>query len=195
MPIFPEIMQPLLDCAEQAEIGAEWVIERRCPARVKRRPNREGNIKAANLATTFDKICRKAGLPVLPMIGNNMRASCEKDLYSGKYPELRGRVDLIGQILGHSPQIALQYYQRFSTDDFAPLVESFGQIASDSKKTSVKNRVKQEEKGAKTEQGFTPAQAKTPCFAALNALQNKELQQKHPLGESNPCYWTENPMS
>lgn len=84
----------------------------------------EGNIKAANLATTFDKICRKAGLPILPMIGNNMRVSCEKDLYSGKYPELRGRVDLIGRILGHSLQIALQYYQRFSTDDFAPLVES-----------------------------------------------------------------------
>ena len=60
------------------------------------------------------------------MVGNNMRASAVKDLYSGKYPELRGRIDLIGKIFGHSPQVAMTYYKRFQMDDFKELTETFG---------------------------------------------------------------------
>ena len=59
------------------------------------------------------------------MAGNKMRASFVKDLYSCKYPELRGRVDLIGDICGHSAATALKFYKRFSTDDLAPLTDSF----------------------------------------------------------------------
>ena len=63
------------------------------------------------------------------MAGNNMRASFIKDLYSGKYPELRGRVELIGDICGHFPATALtisyrwpirsiiQFLQQQSADD------------------------------------------------------------------------------
>ena len=87
---------------------------------------RHGGLKNTNLGTIFEKICRKAGLPEIPMIGNNMRASAEKDMYSGKYPELRGRIDLIARILGHSAGVALKYYRRFSMDDFRELTESFG---------------------------------------------------------------------
>ncbi len=70
-------------------------------------------------------------------MGNNMRASCEKDLYSGKYPQLRGRIDLIAQILGHSPQVALEYYRRFCTDDLDGLTSSFSKLPDFSEKTSV----------------------------------------------------------
>lgn len=59
----------------------------------------------------------------VPMLCNNMRA--EKDLYSGKYPELKGKVDLIGKILGHSPQVALQFYSRFCKEDLRVLTEGF----------------------------------------------------------------------
>jgi hypothetical protein len=40
----------------------------------------------------------KNGLPIYPMAGNNMRAGFVKDLYSGKFPELHGRIDLIAKI-------------------------------------------------------------------------------------------------
>ncbi|MGL4942883.1 MAG: tyrosine-type recombinase/integrase [Thermoguttaceae bacterium] len=186
VPIFPEIMRPLLDCAEQAAVGAEWVIENRCPAYIKRKPDRSGNIKAANLATVFDKICKKAGLPIVPMIGNNMRASCEKDLYSGKYPELRGRVDLIGQILGHSPQVALQYYQRFSTDDFASLVASFKNVSDVNTENKCVNKcVKQEEKWGHLAQDATNGLSETPCFVASATLENTGRNAFYPRLDSN----------
>ena len=123
--IFPEIREPLSRVFEGTGNGSEWVIDRACPIRY-RKTDRSGGLKNANLGTIFEKICRKAGLPEITMIGNNMRASAEKDMYSGKYPELRGRIDLIARILGHSAGGALKYYRRFSMDDFRELTESFG---------------------------------------------------------------------
>ena len=109
VPIFPEIMPHLLACAEQTEPGTEWVFNKICPAPVKNRPDRDGGFRGSGLGTQFDRICEKSSQPIIPMSGHNLRASCEKDLYSGKYPKLRGRIDLIGEILGHSPQVALTY--------------------------------------------------------------------------------------
>jgi|GEM_PF-6535189 len=126
VPIFPEVMEPLLKVREQAAPDAEWVLNRACPKKYRLNPSlRELETKGANLNTVFSKICKKAGLPIYPMAGNNMRASFVKDLYAGKFPELRGRVDPIGKICGHTPATALKYYSRFSTDDLAPLIDSF----------------------------------------------------------------------
>ncbi len=124
VPIFPEIVEPLSECDARATEGTEWIIDQACPKQY-RFGARDDGMKSANLGSTFDDIVTKAGLPVIPMIGNNMRASAVKDLYSGKYPELRGRIDLIGKIFGHSPQVAMTYYQRFQMDDFKELIETF----------------------------------------------------------------------
>ena len=125
VPIFPEISEPLSRCFDAAEPGEEWVVVRACPKQYRTGP-RTGGMKSANLVTVFDDIVTKAGLPTIPMVGNNLRASAVKDLYSGKYPELRGRIDLIGKIFGHSPQVAMTYYKRFTMDDFKELTETFG---------------------------------------------------------------------
>ncbi len=137
VPIFPEIREPLERVFEQAKPGEKWVIIKACPITVRKSPNRSRGLRGSGLGTLFDKICAKAGLPIIPMMGNNMRASCVKDLYSGKYPELRGRIDLIAQILGHSPQVALEYYRRFCTDDLDGLTASFSQLPDFSRKNSV----------------------------------------------------------
>lgn len=151
VPIFPEIMEPLLKVRELATTDAEWVIDLACPKKYRLNPTRrEEESKDANFYSEFNRICERAGLPIHPMAGNNMRASCVKDLYSGKYAELRGRVDLIAQILGHSPATALKFYKRFSTDDLTPLTDSFqfeiSKAVVDLK--SVKKCVAQEEKDA-----------------------------------------------
>jgi hypothetical protein len=126
VPIFPEVMEPLLKVRELAASDAEWVLNRACPKKFRLNPSRrEVESKGVNLDTEFNRICVKAGLPIYPMAGNNMRASFVKDLYSGKFPELRGRVDLIAKICGHSPATALKFYERFSTDDLTPLIDSF----------------------------------------------------------------------
>ena len=126
VPIFPEIMEPLLKVRQLATPDAEWVLNLACPKKFRLNPSRrEVESKDANLHTEFNRICKKAGLEPYAMAGNNMRASFVKDLYSGKYPELRGRVELIGDICGHSPATALTFYKRFSTDDLIPLIDSF----------------------------------------------------------------------
>ena len=124
MPIFPEIAKPLAECHARATEGVEWLIDQACPKQY-RTGTRSCGMKGANLVTVFDDIVLKAGLSVIPMVGNNMRASAVKDLYCGKYPQLRGRIDLIGKILGHSPQVAMTYYERFQMDDFKELTDSF----------------------------------------------------------------------
>jgi integrase len=124
VPIFPEIAKPLDECRAGVTEGVEWLIDQACPKQY-RNGTRACGMKGANLVSVFDDITAKAGLSVIPMVGNNMRASAVKDLYSGKYPELRGRIDLIGKILGHSPQVAMTYYERFQMDDFKELTDSF----------------------------------------------------------------------
>jgi integrase len=124
VPIFPEIAQPLAECTATATTDTEWLIDRACPLQ-HRYGTRTGGMKGANIMSVFDDIVTKAGLPIIPMAGNNLRASAVKDLYSGKYPALRGRIDLIGKIFGHSPQVAMTYYKRFHRDDFRELTETF----------------------------------------------------------------------
>jgi integrase len=119
VPIFDEVKEPLRRLYEQTGHDAEWVINDACPKKLKNSPNRQGSSKDANLYTRFNKICRKAGLKPFKMAGNNMRASCVKDIYSGKYPELRGKLDRIMQMFGHTPETAMRYYRRFCRDDYA----------------------------------------------------------------------------
>ena len=233
VPIFPEIREPLERVFEQAEPGETWVIVKACPITVRKSPNRARGLRGCGLGTLFDKICTKAGLPIIPMMGNNMRASCEKDLYSGKYPELRGRIDLIAQILGHSPQVALEYYRRFNTDDLNDLTASFSKLPDFSSKTSVSEGglcaigsgafdVSAENDRSKLAKICVQKTVQQPHATAGNdgkspfesarkkTLNSLKLQgftsicpnlpdcakcADYPLGESNPCYWTENPVS
>jgi Site-specific recombinase XerC len=178
VPIFPEIMEPLLKVRELAASDAEWVIDLACPKKYRLNPTRrEEESKNANLHTEFNRICQKAGLKVCPMAGNNMRASCIKDLYSGKYPELRGRIDLIAQIFGHSPATALKYYKRFSTDYLAPLTDSFNleipEPATDLE--CVKKCVAHEEKEANPAHLITSRPQENACFVASDATDDTTI--------------------
>ena len=51
--MFPELVEPLRDAYEQAESGAEFVIEKNWPASVR---NKAGNWQAVNIRTQFEKV-------------------------------------------------------------------------------------------------------------------------------------------
>ena len=131
------------------------------------------------------------------MAGNNMRASCIKDIYSGKYPVLRGKIDRIMQMFGHTPETAMRYYRRFCRDDYADVTSPIlsNETVAESDETeilknacdiqAVKNPVKQGEKGAYLEQGITSLKTKTPCFQAPNAVENKGHNSKYTPQDSN----------
>ena len=207
VPIFPEIAEPLKKVYGQRNPESDWVIVEACPIRFRYSKDRAEGMKNANLGKGFDDICRKAGLPILEFAGNNMRASCEKDLYSGKYPELRGRIDTIAGILGHSAATALKYYNRYSIEDLERLTDSFGSIFQNDKPEScevsksehaetlkdgtetktecVKKRVKQEKKRGQFEQGATKPVPEVPCFPATEKTERKTKQKDYPRQDSN----------
>ena len=116
IPVFQELEKPLRDCFEQAEPGAVYLIERHCPAKMKKSKDRKEGNKESNLMTMFDKIVLRAGLSPWPMPGNNLRASLVTDLYNGKYPGLG--IQTIADWIGHSPEIALKHYARVQDADF-----------------------------------------------------------------------------
>ena len=108
--------KPLQECFEQAEPGAVYLVERHCPAKMKKSKNRKDGNRDSNLMTMFDKIVLRAGLHSWPMPGNNLRASLVTDLYNGKYPKLG--IHTIAAWLGHSPQTAMKHYTRVRDEDF-----------------------------------------------------------------------------
>ena len=175
VPIFPEIMEPLLQVRREAKKDAEWVIEKACPEKMRASKNREVGTKQTNLHKGFNDICIKAELKVYPMAGNNMRASCVKDLYSGKYPELRGKVDVIAKILGHSAVTALKYYNRYSTDELEPLTQSFDVKIPQESTECVKKCVAHEEKEPNPAHLMLTPPQENAYFVPPDAIDNTTL--------------------
>ena len=201
IPIFEELEAPLRDCFEQAEPGAVYLVEKHCPAKMKRSKNRADGNRESNLMTMFDKIVLRAGLNPWPMPGNNLRGSLVTDLYNGKYPEIG--IHTIAAWIGHSPEIAMKHYTRIRDEDFDKVRPKAGHSA---KGNAVSREVTRAddcflagqnagqntpEIGCRNLQRESETLQKQPLASYCKGLQSG----KYPLGDSNPCYRTENPVS
>jgi len=92
IPLFPELVEPLLALFDEAEEGEEYVI----PAAYR--------LGAGNLRTTFTKIIRRAGEIPWPKLWHNLRDSRES--------ELMREYDLptVCRWIGNSPKVAAEHY-------------------------------------------------------------------------------------
>jgi hypothetical protein len=76
---------------------------------------------SANLGSVFAGYVRRAGLTPPPKILNNLRASMETDLLSGKYGTIS--IATIADWLGHSPKVMLAHYKRVREVDFTQVTQ------------------------------------------------------------------------
>jgi len=107
IPLFPQLMRPLMEAFELAPDGAVFVV-------TKHRAQAEsaGGWKNSNLRTRFQKMIRKAGAKPWPKPFHALRASCETDLLED-YP-----IQTVSAWLGHSPKVALAHYARVLPEHF-----------------------------------------------------------------------------
>ena len=116
IPIFPELVIPLREAFELAEEGAVYVIEKHAPAYLRGVDRSKLDRVKANLGTIFAGYIERAGLVPWAKIINNLRASMETDLTSGKYGIIP--VGTVAEWLGHSPRVMLKHYSRVREQDF-----------------------------------------------------------------------------
>ncbi|ODA33129.1 tyrosine-type recombinase/integrase [Planctopirus hydrillae] len=102
IPLFPELLPPLMERQELAEDGTEFVFERLRRDAAKS----DTGWKSVNLRTQFTRIIRKAGLTPWPRLWVNLRASCSTEL-AERFP---GHV--VAGWLGHSETIAVDHYRQ-----------------------------------------------------------------------------------
>ena len=114
IPLFPELVGPLMDASEQADDGAEYVIEIH---RAKKIKTKAGNWSQANLRTTFAKFVKRAGLKQWPRLFQNLRASRETEL-SQTFP-----IQVVTEWIGNTPEIAMGHYLQVTEMDFQRATE------------------------------------------------------------------------
>lgn len=106
IPLFPELLKPLLEVQELAETGNEFVI-------VERRKTTD-----ANLRRRMMHIVRKAGFKTWPKIFHNLRASRQTEL------EDRFPTHVVCEWLGNSPEVARDHYLQTLDSHFERAVNS-----------------------------------------------------------------------
>lgn len=107
IPMFPELVQPLMEAAEQAADGAVYVVSRH-------RSQADGpdGWRSCNLRTRFEKMIRRAGLEPWPKPFHAMRASCETDLLE------KSPLQAVARWMGHSAKVAVTNYLRVRDEHF-----------------------------------------------------------------------------
>lgn len=108
IPLFPELKPVLLDAAELAPKGAEYVVG----GDYRKAANTAKGWKNCNLRTQFERIVKRAGLEPWPRLFHAMRASRETEL-AKEYP-----IHVVTAWLGNTPRIALKHYLTVTDADF-----------------------------------------------------------------------------
>lgn len=98
IPIFPELVQPLLEVQEQAPPGTQRVISRYQPG--------------ANLRTQFNRIVKRAGITPWPKPFQNLRSTRETEL-AAKFP-----IHVVCDWIGNSVAVAMKHYLQVTEDHF-----------------------------------------------------------------------------
>ena len=114
IPLFPELVEQLLEVSEQAEPGSEFVIQKNRPASLR---NKAGNWQNANLRTRFLKIIRRAGLKPWPKPWHNLRASRQTELCD-QFPQ-----HVVSRWLGNSEQVAREHYLQTTDEHWSRAVQ------------------------------------------------------------------------
>ena len=111
IPLFPELVQPLLDVQEQSGgSGPAFVITELRPRKMR---TQAGNFDCASLTTRFKKIIEKAGLTPWPKPWINLRASRDTELRES-FPS-----HVVDAWIGHCEDIAKRHYLMVTDDHFA----------------------------------------------------------------------------
>ena len=76
IPLFPELVEPLMTSAERAPEGAVYVVDER----LRRCLSPQYGWRNANLRTQFERVIRRAGLAPWPRLFHALRASRETEL-------------------------------------------------------------------------------------------------------------------
>jgi len=178
VPVFPVLLPYLLEARQLAGDGTAYVITR----------YRHSN---ANLRTQFERIIRRAGYEPWPRIFQNLRSSRETELLEEGYP-----IQAVCEWIGNSPEVAKQHYLQMRDVYFRRAVEGGSPSGSNSEPVAPGVAHKVARQAAATRR--TPNEK-----AQKNRASNVHMPSpaacctgdQYPLGESNPCLWTENPMS
>ena len=133
MPLFPELIEPILAARAEAHESDVYVITKHAPRYLKKVADRSklGRI-SANLGTIFAKFVRRAGVEAWSKIINNVRASWITDLLDGKYqtPDWQFGIQVIAEWAGNSPKVILRYYGRIRPQVFMQVTQFNEQIKS-----------------------------------------------------------------
>ncbi len=166
VPMFPEL-RPFLDAAfEQADEGSRYVVTRY-------------RHKNANLRTQLLRIIRKAGVEPWDRLFQNLRASRETEL-ANNFP-----LHVVTAWLGNTPKVATDHYLQVTDDHYTQATQGVVQqvVPQPTAKADIDRSGSQSMRKKTRVNGGS---AKSSGF--VDAVE-------YPLGESNPCLRTENPMS
>ena len=169
IPLFEEL-RPFLEAVyEEAEPGTEYVITRY-------------RYRNCNLRSQLERFIQRAGLACWPKLFHNLRASRQTEL-ARTHP-----LHVVCDWMGNSAPIAEKHYLQVTEADFNLAIggATLAQQKAQQQATASSGTDSQESIDTPEKRGERVAvpHAATPC----NSTQ-------YPLGESNPCYRTENPVS
>ncbi len=154
IPLFPELRPILLEAAELAPPGAEFVIDEK----FRKAAMGPGGWINANLRTTFQKIVRRAGLEPWPRLFHNLRASRETELVE-KYP-----VQVVTDWLGNTPKVAMRHYLMTTDAHFAAAVQETNGTGTGIAKKAAQNAAQYTAAySGRESQSEMPAHEKTPA--------------------------------
>lgn len=120
IPLFPELLTPLLDRRDITDAQCEYVFDRLRRDAAKT----ETGWKAINLRTQFGRIIKKAKVDPWPRLWVNLRSSCETELVQS-FP-----AHVVASWLGHTPEVAAAHYLQTLESHFEDAARCSDEFAS-----------------------------------------------------------------
>ena len=173
IPLFPELRAHLEAIFDAAPPGTTYVISRH-------------RLGSANLRTQLLRIMERAGVKPWPRLFQNMRASRETEL-SRQHP-----LHVVTAWIGNSAPIAARHYLQVTDSDFDAALRRDAQSDAGATQNPTQQRAGNP---GKLEQETTQAPETKGLCSHLPTFAVIYKRTLYPLGESNPCRRTENPMS
>jgi integrase len=178
-PIFPELMPYLQRAWDEADEGAEFVIDK--PA-YRKAANTGTGWKNANLRTQLMKRLRKAGIARWDRLFHSMRATRQTEL------EKQHPLHVVCSWLGNSPKVANRSYLLVTESDFERAIQPDAKAEAQEKREVSKTQQKPDAKGEVARVRREPQErTKTAVFVEGNAIFPGNFDENQRMGrDSNP---------
>jgi integrase len=108
IPLFVELKPYLLEAAELAEEGQEYVVG----GDYREKADSPKGWRSVNLRKPLMALIARAGIKTWPRLFHNLRASCETDLME-EYP-----IQVVAKWMGHDPKVTLKHYAQTTDEHF-----------------------------------------------------------------------------